>query len=187
MDNLTIKPIETKYKGYRFRSRLEARWAVFFDKCGFKWEYEPEGYEINGVKYLPDFRLYNVCWPAWNDEEAKKPFFVEVKGHMDDASRRKIEMLSQAFPVYVVGNIPFVREEFDYFFAINDFTGNDDILYFSYNTIYGNSYHCGLFVNKQGRPDFAGGDEDTSNMDIEKTIAALEAARAARFEHGEGL
>ena len=27
----SIKPIETNYKGYRFRSRLEARWAVFFD------------------------------------------------------------------------------------------------------------------------------------------------------------
>ena len=26
-----IKAIETYYKGYRFRSRLEARWAVFFD------------------------------------------------------------------------------------------------------------------------------------------------------------
>lgn len=25
-----IKPIETKYDGYLFRSRLEARWAVFF-------------------------------------------------------------------------------------------------------------------------------------------------------------
>lgn len=27
----TIKPIETRYKGCRFRSRPEARWAVFFD------------------------------------------------------------------------------------------------------------------------------------------------------------
>jgi len=26
-----IKAIETQYRGYRFRSRLEARWAVFFD------------------------------------------------------------------------------------------------------------------------------------------------------------
>lgn len=33
-----IKPIETKYKGYRFRSRLEARWAVFFDALGISWE-----------------------------------------------------------------------------------------------------------------------------------------------------
>ena len=31
-----IKAIETVYKGYRFRSRLEARWAVFFDACGVK-------------------------------------------------------------------------------------------------------------------------------------------------------
>ena len=41
----TIKPIETVYKGDRFRSRLEARWAVFFDAARIKWEYEPEGYD----------------------------------------------------------------------------------------------------------------------------------------------
>lgn len=40
-----IKPIETVYKGYRFRSRLEARWAVFFDAQGIEWEYEPENRE----------------------------------------------------------------------------------------------------------------------------------------------
>lgn len=33
-----IKAIETYYKGYMFRSRLEARWAVFFDASGIKWE-----------------------------------------------------------------------------------------------------------------------------------------------------
>ena len=52
-----IKAIETKYKGYRFRSRLEARWAVFFDKLGCRWEYEPEGFDLNGVWYLPDFKV----------------------------------------------------------------------------------------------------------------------------------
>ncbi len=39
-----FKAIETLYKGYRFRSRLEARWAVFFDALGLKWEYEKEGF-----------------------------------------------------------------------------------------------------------------------------------------------
>ena len=39
-----IKAIETIYNGYRFRSRLEARWAVFFDEIGIKYEYEKEGY-----------------------------------------------------------------------------------------------------------------------------------------------
>ena len=41
-----IKAIETEYNGYRFRSRLEARWAVFFDAMGIKYEYEPEGFEL---------------------------------------------------------------------------------------------------------------------------------------------
>ena len=54
-----IKPIETYYKGYRFRSRLEARWAVFFDAMGIKYEYEPEGFktsvDLNTFCYLPDF------------------------------------------------------------------------------------------------------------------------------------
>ena len=29
----TIKPIETKYDGYRMRSRTEARYAVMFRAC----------------------------------------------------------------------------------------------------------------------------------------------------------
>ena len=53
-----MKVIETKYKGYLFRSRLEARWAVFFDACGIRWEYEPEGIILSdGSWYLPDFYL----------------------------------------------------------------------------------------------------------------------------------
>lgn len=53
-----IKPIETIYNGYRFRSRLEARWAVFFDALGIEYEYEPEGFDLgDGVYYLPDFYL----------------------------------------------------------------------------------------------------------------------------------
>ena len=41
----TIKPIETQYNGFRFRSRLEARWAVFFDVIGLKYEYEVTNYK----------------------------------------------------------------------------------------------------------------------------------------------
>ncbi len=52
-----IKAIETQYKGYRFRSRLEARWAIFFDFSGIKWYYENEGYELSSGWYLPDFWL----------------------------------------------------------------------------------------------------------------------------------
>jgi len=41
-----VKPIETVYSDHLFRSRLEARWAVFFDYMGIKWVYEPEGYDL---------------------------------------------------------------------------------------------------------------------------------------------
>ncbi len=55
---MAIKAIETVYNGYRFRSRLEARWAVFFDALNIGYDYEPEGFEFDdGVRYLPDFRL----------------------------------------------------------------------------------------------------------------------------------
>ena len=53
---LAIKAIETVYKGWRFRSRLEARWAVFFDVLGLEYVYEPEGFDLGELGwYLPDF------------------------------------------------------------------------------------------------------------------------------------
>ncbi len=52
-----IQAIETEYAGYKFRSRLEARWAVFFNAMGVKWYYEHEGYKLSSGWYLPDFWL----------------------------------------------------------------------------------------------------------------------------------
>ena len=87
-----LKPIETIYKGHRFRSRLEARWAVFFDHIGINWIYEPEGFEFpDGTKYLPDFYLPD-----------SKQFF-EVKGIMDDEDRKKITALIMSGCDVVVG------------------------------------------------------------------------------------
>ena len=63
-----LKAIDTFYNGYRFRSRLEARWAIFFDEMKIKYEYEKEGYDLDGVWYLPDFWI-----PSWKA-------FVEIKG-----------------------------------------------------------------------------------------------------------
>lgn len=63
-----IPAIETYYNGYKFRSRLEARWAVFFDSAGIKYQYEPEGFTVDdGYKkyfYLPDFYLPEYEWYA---------------------------------------------------------------------------------------------------------------------------
>lgn len=68
---MSLHAIQTEYSGYLFRSRLEARWAVFFDALKLHWEYEPEGFELGkGVRYLPDFRITHPCYV---------PFYVEVK------------------------------------------------------------------------------------------------------------
>lgn len=56
-----IPAIETRYKGYRFRSRLEARWAIYFDHLGVEWDYEPEGFDLGATGwYVPDFWLSTV-------------------------------------------------------------------------------------------------------------------------------
>jgi hypothetical protein len=49
--------IETAYAGCRFRSRLEARWAILFDHLRIEWQYEPQGFVLGAEAYLPDFYL----------------------------------------------------------------------------------------------------------------------------------
>jgi hypothetical protein len=60
-----VRPIETHAYGCRFRSRTEARWAVFMTEAGFGWEYEPEGLELEAGRYLPDFRVSANGMSIW--------------------------------------------------------------------------------------------------------------------------
>lgn len=73
-----VKVIETFYNGYHFRSRLEARWAVFFDTLSIKYEYEREGYDL-GIAgwYLPDFWLPH--YPNPDIDDGKTGIFAEIK------------------------------------------------------------------------------------------------------------
>ncbi len=76
-----IKAIPTTYNGTRFRSRLEARWAAFFDLCDWRWSYEPQ--DFNG--YIPDFSL-----------RFRTPVLVEVKPVKWDDSEEEEEILQAA-------------------------------------------------------------------------------------------
>lgn len=69
---MSSRPIETWYRGHRFRSRLEARWAVFFDRLEIPFQYESQGFTVDGHPYLPDFLLTDCG--TW----------VEVKGAEDE-------------------------------------------------------------------------------------------------------
>jgi len=85
-----MKAIQTRYKGYRFRSRLEARYAVLFDALGIRWDYEPEGFEHEGLRYLPDFWLHIPGKSGWG-------YWVEIKPNeitFDEA--RKLQSVAAA-------------------------------------------------------------------------------------------
>jgi hypothetical protein len=100
-----MKAIETHYRGYRFRSRLESRWAVFFDSLGIRWEYEIEGFDLDGTRYLPDF---------WLPEQK---YWIEIKGHepteMDNEKCWKLAEKDQENTVFLFGNIPGINERED--------------------------------------------------------------------------
>ena len=176
-----LKAINTEYKGYRFRSRLEARWAVFFDACGVEWEYEPEGYDLgDGIYYLPDFLLHDVAGRAGGD------LYVEVKGNMSDADAEKINRFISIgaaeakdygkiqTAIFVVGKIP---------------EGNsiDDIISFICTEAYQNRKEPYYYsINRDGKFELFGDDSNyLCDMDESATEAAYRKARQARFEHGE--
>lgn len=67
-----MKAIETDYKGIKYRSRLEARWAIFFDALKLEHIYEPDCFVLsNNQKYTPDFYL------------PKYDLYVEIKPNLD--------------------------------------------------------------------------------------------------------
>lgn len=75
--NYTIKNHPTAYKGTMFRSRLEARWAVFFDMIGWRWWYEPLDYE----GWTPDFRVEFPC--GHSECSGTHSLLVEIKPYFD--------------------------------------------------------------------------------------------------------
>ena len=167
-----IKAIETAYKGYRFRSRLEARWAVFFDALGIEWQYEPEGYLLsNGVRYLPDFFL-----PKLNGG-----MFVEVKpdgGYSDKAKRLAIDT---GRPVLIAAGPPECRpyKAWVPLWQANEAgtrweVNLDDLAFVDKYLLRG---------DQEYRLYFQATDSDCEYQPL--ILEAVYAARSARFEHGE--
>lgn len=94
-----MEAIGTIYKGVRFRSRLEARWAVFFDECGIVWEYEPETFKLNnGILYCPDFYIKEM------------DTYVEIKPtkKLNEIELKKLELFE--FTIVLVIGFPLENE-----------------------------------------------------------------------------
>lgn len=106
-----IKPIETVYNGYKFRSRLEARWAVFFDALCIKYIYEPDGFELpNGERYLPDFYL------------PKFDYYAEVKGlnnHLQQDIQKVEAFVKHAdTSVIILSEVPYCKDSEAAYFPV---------------------------------------------------------------------
>lgn len=159
-----IKPIQTRYKGYHFRSRLEARWAVFFDALGIEWEYEPEGFELpDGTRYLPDFCLTGTGY------RQGQGLYVEVKPTRDLSSFTKARAFSAASGAEILcaGGMP-DHINFPTFIEGGDAGGVEFTSCSKYGPIF-----------------WAPGVEYWMPCDNVSPWEAIAAARSARFEHGE--
>lgn len=198
---MSIKPIETIYNGYRFRSRLEARWAVFFDAAGIKYQYEPEGFCVTGFDgpdfyYLPDFyfpdqEIYGEVKgrPFTEQEKAKMAWSVDYHGPLENG-------------LVLLGNIP-SKLELD---SMPDF--NMPFVYWAKGIAEGvASFELNGFVKlKFYTPDFEGcyttsapdfpfddaepffsfiNGENGVQEHKELVLKCFDRARQARFEHGE--
>jgi hypothetical protein len=219
-----IKAIETRYKGYHFRSRLEARWAVFFDSLGVRWQFEPEGFDLSAYDlgyYLPDFFLPDQNY--WievkpdnfstNDQDAyRKLAYVgaatEARGLLVAGEPyHNVEM--GGFQSYMAAGSAcdqwwvvdtYFREEGDemnragqmdgpYLFCVCplcdkigiEFDGRGD-------RICGDVCKPKRTREEAGALGFWGGlyhGDKAYSGDHPKIVAAAEAARSARFEHGQ--
>lgn len=122
-----MKAIDTEYNGYLFRSRLEARWAVFFDWVGIKWIYEPEGFILkDGTRYLPDFYLPEIETDVFCVVK-RKGVWVEVKGINSKEADRKCRLFASSKNTIVLleGQIPTVE-------GVNSLSGYGYDLYTHY-------------------------------------------------------
>jgi hypothetical protein len=183
-----MKAIETVYNGYRFRSRLEARWAVFFDTLGIPYEYEFEGYQLDdGAMYLPDFLL--------PDQDV----FVEIKGTKPDESEsNKAMQLSELRPTILQRGLPGEYYGMTYLFDSTDSSGGDG--WWAVWLCWAGIRKQWLFVADDRRSDRGflttgtyepvtiinhADDMSVPFQEFKEGQAALLAAKQARFEHGE--
>lgn len=173
-----MRSIPTTYRNVKFRSRLEAKWAAFFDRLGVIWEYEPDGYLTSAGPYLPDFLLPWV-W-ARNGTQG---VFLEVKPEYpskEEQDKAEALCLGSGRTVLVVTESPLPKqwgvpqwEEFIEFRPMDGpdgdrFAGWDNPLHLARCSSCG---QVGVFFHKNDRPCPCGRDH------FEFTDRTLEQAR----------
>lgn len=70
--------IPTDYNGLTYRSKTEAKWAVFMDRLEIMHDYEIQGWDTDGEWYLPDFVIFGALGTIW--AEIKPTYKADPKG-----------------------------------------------------------------------------------------------------------
>lgn len=112
-----IEPIATTYRGRSFRSRLEARWAVFLDYHHLVdvWEYEPRTFQhpSKGWSYTPDFvvKVGPFRFMAEIKPEQPTPEYLAVLLHFVPVIGQKLVV---CWGDFFQGNIPLLCDLSEY-------------------------------------------------------------------------
>lgn len=181
---IVLKSIETTWKGFRFRSRLEARWAVFFDRAGVEFEYEPEGFQTAAGKYLPDFYLPEL-------EE-----YLEIKPRLNLVSEydwRRIAAFATEKSIHVLAGQPWPTQ---YRFACSPEAAPamtwitcqtcGKVVFSELSRLPGEvRYWCQICELANPTKDGFGYARNLGILEPGAMNLAFIAARSARFEHGE--
>lgn len=189
-----IQAIETRYAGCRFRSRLEARWAVFFDALGITWEYEPQGFELPSGRYLPDFQLYGLGGDGSPAESVWFEVKPPVQGFTKERGDERWHHLAEASNVPLIAAFGLPRPDGDVVWGSSHCDGWME-LFCGAGWDNGRAFctcpTCGrLGITFEGRGSRVCGhdpnaDKYPNTADDPRILAAYTAARSARFEHGE--
>ncbi len=185
--------LETRYAGCRFRSRLEARWAVFFDQAGVRWQYEPEAFGLPAGAYLPDFFLPDLRSRCDSGVVRRRGLWVEVKPFYDVHDPRFASLAIETGVRVAVLDEPPTPETVS---AWNPDGSETNRWHCYYPDGVNDSYHawcacaeCGAigfeFEGRSGRiPCCAANPANTkrNTADAAALLAAYEAARSFRFE-----
>lgn len=123
---MPIQALETRWKGFRFRSRLEARWSVFFHTLKLDWYYEPQGFRLSQkMFYLPDYYVVEPAW--WFEIKPYEPQgFDRTKLLTFGLNTPKINGKQPEFAI-LIGD-PYVDNDSSYKTYIPELRGSDMVL-----------------------------------------------------------
>lgn len=117
------------YKGRRFQTELEARWAVFFDAVDTQWEYEKEVLELPyGGRVIPDFWLH--VQQSWFEIKPELPTEKELVQAADLSfkTRKKVYVVWGQIGEHSIYtfDLPFYEQGYDkrYVFTLSDRSGH---------------------------------------------------------------